>query len=133
MSNVDEIIKLKELLDKNIITKEEFEIKKGQLLQNIDKDKDDKQNNHSKNKSKNRKGCLTVIFIFIIIFIIGIATLSTPNISIKNLLMDSYHLSKEEAENVINVINDCGYSKYYSNFSLEKSIDNEEIPRFYRI
>ena len=32
MSNVDEILKLKELLDKEIITKEEFEKKKSELL-----------------------------------------------------------------------------------------------------
>lgn len=32
MSNTDEILKLKELLDENIITKEEFEKKKNELL-----------------------------------------------------------------------------------------------------
>ena len=126
MSNVDEIIKLKELLDKNIISQKEFEKKKNELLN--DANNEQKNNN---DKSKKRKGILTgiITFIIIIIFIVALGSSSTPSTDTSkiNILMN-YSLSEEEAKTVINTINDCGYSKYYPDFKLEKSGNNEEIP-----
>ncbi len=139
MSNVDEILKLKELLDKEIITKEEFEKKKSELL-NMDtqttKNVNESQNaNVKQGKNTAPKGCLITFNIFIIIIVLSIIMsivriMQEPDgkSQTQSLLVDQYNLSEEEVKNVINTINQCGYSDYFSNYFLSKGSDNNEIP-----
>lgn len=140
MSNVDEILKLKELLDKEIITKEEFEKKKSELLNMMDTqasmNTNEKQNtNINQGKNAVPKGCLITFNIFIIIIVLSIIMsivriMQVPDgkSQTQSLLVGKYNLSEEEAENVINTINQCGYYDYFSDYYLSKGIDNNEIP-----
>ncbi len=129
MSDIDELIKLKELLDKNVITQEEFDKKKSELLNQ----KDNKNNPKTKGKKEKKKTKPSTIILAIIIVAIIVAFANTTSkvpssYTNKDLLISEYNLSEEEANQVISVIDNCGYSDYYSDYTLEKSIDNEEIP-----
>lgn len=146
MSNADELLKYKELLDNEIITQEEFEKKKSELLNSKPTNATTTQTqNKPQNKSKNvsapnkkdssPNGCLIAfitVFALIVfwVIVIMIAMPSTPSGSsqIKNLLVNQYSLSEENAQNIINVIDKCGYADYYSGYTLSKGIDNDEIP-----
>lgn len=44
-----------------------------------------------------------------------------------DILISNYNLSKMDVENIYSIINDCGYSKFYPNYHLEKGMDNDEI------
>lgn len=129
MSDIDELIKLKELLDKNVITQEEFEKKKSELLNQ----EDNKNNPKTKGKKEKKKTKASTIILAIIIVAIIVAFANTTSkvpssYTNKDLLVSEYNLSEEEANQVISVIDNCDYSDYYSNYTLEKSSDNEEIP-----
>lgn len=69
MSNADEILKLKELLDKEIITQEEFEKKKQELLSN-NINKNAQINSNTLNKEIEEKKKISVGKIILIIFVI---------------------------------------------------------------
>lgn len=136
MSNADELLKYKELLDNKIITQEEFEKKKTELLNSKSANTDtvqpqNKNVNLSDKKKSSSNGCL-IAFISIICFCIFVAvvissTTQTKNEKNINLLVNEYNLSIENAESVIDIINQCGYNDYYSGYNLEKGIDNDEI------
>ena len=66
MSDADELIKLKELLDKGIITQEEFEMRKSKILEKTSHfaEKDKKQNKDIKNKKNSDTGWWIVFIIF---------------------------------------------------------------------
>ena len=154
MSNADEILKLKELLDKNVITQEEFEQKKKELLNNnvvlkpkkfcqfcgkeiptdakvcIHCGKQVEYPNITSSKKTNKKsGCLVtfVLLIAIIFFVTIIARTSVKdnNKSNENLLMSEYNLSEKEVNEVIDILDKCGYSEYYPNYKLAKGADND--------
>ena len=129
MSNADKILKLKELLDKDIITKEEFENKKAELLnQNKDNNNSPKTNKITKKDKEDIKKIILAILIIGIIFVIGNFLFKPSNsYSNRELLIKKYNLSQEEANKVIEIIDNCGYSNYYSNYKLEKGMDNSEI------
>ena len=139
MSNADELLKYKELLDNEIITKEEFEQKKRELLNSKPKILENSSQSQNKpvNNIKNKKNssantyfrAIFIACIGFIIFLVIVGTLTSEdsNEKNKNLLVNQYNLSTENAENVIDIINQCGYNDYYSGYVLEKGIDNEEI------
>ena len=59
MANVDEILKLKELLDKKAITQEEFEKMKNELLEkNIEEKKESTEPIDTSTGKKKKSGCL---------------------------------------------------------------------------
>ena len=71
MSNADEIIKLKKLLDTNIITQEEFEKKKDELLNNADNlNISNESNSHNPIKEKKKKRIVKIILIILLIYLI---------------------------------------------------------------
>lgn len=109
MSNADEILKLKELLDEEIITKEEFEKKKNELLNTNTKQKNI---NISNNKVKEKKQIsVGKIVLIIFAFLIGlgiIITITTPKVTIESRLKDIYGLSEEQSQNVMNILTSCG-------------------------
>ena len=78
MENMEELIKYKELLDKGIITKEEYEKKKEELLE-IKNNESIKQS--IKKEKKKLSGGQLIALIFILLIIIGIisATSATQN------------------------------------------------------
>ena len=136
MSNADEIIKLKELLDNNIITQEEFNKKKTELL-NIN-DNIEKVNNpmnklgiknnitltSNKNQSKKKNSHLgVIIFLLFIVFAVVVGSFTDKQYEkesqIKELL-NQYSISYEEVDSILKK---CGFS----NYTLEKSIDNDEV------
>lgn len=129
-SNIDELLKYKELLDKNIITQEEFNNKKNEILNiNTTKVQEKNVNKHIPPKTSSKKSGLgKFIIFFILMFIIAltVALLNETN-QPKSFLIKQYNLSEEEAEEVIDIINDCGYSEYYSGYRLQKGVNNEEI------
>lgn len=120
MSNVNEILKLKELLDKEIITKEEFELKKKELLCD-----ESKKTNKDKNKTMPKKeinvmsGCLSAIIIAFIIF--GMLVIEPSNDKYYNNknVIESFVTSYDDFSNIIEL---CGFS----NYTLEKDdlLDN---------
>ena len=150
MSNVDEIIKLKELLDKNVITQEEFDKKKKELLNvkdNIDKPSQNSNNSKKsflsnlgiennitltskKNNNKKKTKPSTIIAALIIVSLICIfannVDLTSDKYKSKNVLA-TYNISQEDADKIFSIIDNVGYSTYYPNYKLEKSGDNEEI------
>lgn len=117
-SQAEEILKFKELLDKNIITQEEFEQKKKEILNGQSKN-DDIQSNSKQTKTisaneflsqqhqKQTKGCFgCLIFIFIIIglSIIGsIIESQTPNNTKTNAEMSLIDKNIKEALNKIGI------------------------------
>lgn len=151
MSNVDEIIKLKELLDKNIITQEEFEKKKKELLNMKDNTEKQSQNTNNskksflsklgiennitltskKNNNKKKTKPSTIIAALIIVSLICIfannVNLTSDKYKSKNVLA-TYNISQEDTDKIFSIIDNVGYSTYYPNYKLEKSRDNEEIP-----
>ena len=151
MSNVDEIIKLKELLDKNIITQEEFEKKKKELLNMKDNTEKQSQNTNNskksflsklgiennitltskKNNNKKKTKLSTIIAALIIVSLICIfannVDLTSNKYKSENLLA-TYNISQEDTDKIFSILDDIGYSTYYPNYKLEKSGDNEEIP-----
>lgn len=126
MSNADEILKLKELLDSNVITKEEFNKKKSELLnqctsQNMNSTSK-VSNKQVKEKKKMSVGKIILIVLFAL-FIFGNIVLNTiktdpnaiklkGNSAIRNTLMNDYGLSKDEATNVANILYDCDITDY---------------------
>ena len=151
MSNVDEIIKLKELLDKDVITQEEFDKKKNELLNikdNIVKRKTVNNNSKksffsklgiknnialtsNKNNTKKKTRPSTIIAALIIVYLICTyvtnVDLTSNKYKSENLLA-TYNIPQENVDNIFSILDDIGYSTYYPDYKLEKSGDNEEIP-----
>lgn len=134
MSNADELLKLKELLDNNIITEEEFAKKKVELLSQNKNDNKVKNSSILKKDKKKEKNEVKISTLILAIIIIGIIIIFTNNTTKppasytnKKLLIDEYSLSQEEATKIIEIIDNCGYSNYYSDYKLEKGMDNDEI------
>lgn len=107
MSNADEILKLKDLLDKEIITRDEFEKKKNELLG---------EKNESKTTAIKRNGCLstgmmTIIIIFIAFIIVGKLVIEPSNEQFYNNqeVIESLVTS---SDNFSNIIKQCGFSNY---------------------
>ena len=69
MENMDELIKYKELLDKGIITQEEFKKKKEELLE-IKTDQENKTNKTIKQPVKKGKNEISIGQIVLIVFIL---------------------------------------------------------------
>lgn len=111
MSNADEILKLKELLDKEIITNEEFEKKKRELLESKT------VMNNIPNTSLNRKNsCLTTIISILIILIVSFVIVGQLVIEPSN---QKYYNNQEVVQNLIssysdfsNILQQCGFSNY---------------------
>ena len=72
MSNADEILKLKELLDKQAITQEEYEKMKTELLKGKDESKTviNKYTRTTQKQNNKKNGCLGTGMMTIIIMII---------------------------------------------------------------
>lgn len=111
MSNADEILKLKELLDDKIITQEEFEKKKNELL-NLNKINNinttinnNGANDINTNVTKNRNIIKIFFIIFLILIIVMIITYN--KVTIKASLKNKCGLSEEEAQAVENILNNC--------------------------
>lgn len=128
MSNIDELLKLKELLDKEIITKEEFEQKKKELLNdksNTERNKVDTSTNNSKKvNSSTSKGCLTAFILFFIIFgMFGMLVIEPSNNRVeKNIkVVENYINSYEE---LFAIIENCGFEEY--TLERDELIDNTE-------
>lgn len=120
MSNVDEILKLKELLDKEIITQEEFEKKKNELLTNekIVNNTTNVTSNTKENNNGYSKGCLiailTILFPLFMFWAIG-SIFSEPtyvkNVKLQNNknIIESYSMSYVYFSNIVE---SCGFSDY---------------------
>ena len=75
MEDLSELLKYKELLDKNIITQEEFEKKKIELL-NLNKNEIDNFDRTNK-KTTPKKGLSSegfILIVFIVLLLLGIST-----------------------------------------------------------
>ncbi len=142
MSNADEIMKLKELLDKDVITQEEFDKKKKELLNIKDNTEKQSQNNNNSKKSflsklgiennitltskKNKKKSSPVGVIVLLVFIVFVIVVGTSTdrqyekINHIKELLNQYSISYEEVDNILKK---CGFNDY----TLEKSIDNDEV------
>lgn len=104
MSEADEIIKLKELLDEKMITQEEFEKKKKELLGNSTKTE------YKEYKKKKTLSPIVVFFIIIFIFYLVFSfmmSLAKNSISIEGVLKNKYGLSGEQAKNITSKLEEC--------------------------
>ena len=133
MSFLEDLEKLKQLLDAGIITKEEYEKKKQEILFNETEVKainNTIYNSNLKNNKKGGNGCLTSFVIFFIIIMIASAIISGSDVSTGGsyyTLFEKYNISNLDANLIIETIDKCGYSKYFSGYKISKSVDNEEI------
>ncbi len=131
-NNVEAIEMYKKLLDSGAITQEDYEKKKNELLNSKVQTSNVFKSKNKNESTSNRKNIVIIVSFMICAFIIFmslIIAISKGGNSInKNLLINQYNLSEEEAQNIISIIDKCGYSDYYSNYTLEKSSNNEEIP-----
>ncbi len=135
MSNADEILKLKELLDSEIITKEEFEKKKKELLdikvtietpnQKVNNSKKgflnklgiennitltSKKNKGVKKKKTSPKAIILLLLILGFIIAVGSSTdKQYEKIKKEEQLFNQYSISYD---NVKNVLQECGYANY---------------------
>ena len=135
MSNADEILKLKELLDSKIITQKEFEKKKKELLdiketietptQKVNNSKKGFLNKlgiennitltSKKNKSKsNKKSSPTGIILLLIVIVFMVTVGSSTDkqyekINKEKELFNQYSISYD---NVKSVLQNCGYTNY---------------------
>jgi len=107
MSNVDEILKYKELLDGGIITNEEFEKKKNELL-NINTNNDINAGEKTY-KKKNTK--MKIIIITIAIFLLIICVIGSIYSNLRNQLQLDVGLRQEEVEEAIQILNACGITE----------------------
>ena len=129
MSNADEILKLKELLDNGIITNEEFEKKKKELLEVKDNPKvsfEDETNITSNSKNK-KMGCfsstiLVVIILSICFIIFGQLVIEPSN--------ERFYNNQEVIEGLVTsyddflyVLKQCGFNDY----SLERDEMLDEL------
>ena len=119
MSNTDEILKLKKLLDEGIITEQEFKIKKNVLLnEEIEKNKQEKKEKSNITlKNKNKKSHHTLLIFGIIFFILFIFIIIVGNstdqqyekVSQTKNLLEQYSISYEETDKIIR---ECGFTDY---------------------
>lgn len=126
-SDLDYLIKLKELKDNNIITQKEFNKKKKELIYN-----DTKSNKNVKEKPKTKVstviGALFIVAL-ICVFANSITNLDMPTFSnTSKTLLESYNIPQANIERIYSILEKCGYKTYFPSFTIEKSGNNEEIP-----
>lgn len=128
MSNVDEILRYKELLDSGIITKEEFEKKKKQLLElnrkenELHKDTEKKENTIKQKNSMVAIVMWTIILAFIFIGVIG-GILSSGTLS--SGVLSSGTLDNEKSSNAkFTLISKTGKTDSYGYTTITGEIKN---------
>jgi len=115
-SQADEILKFKNLMDQGIITEEEFNKKKSEILNgtnsfNEQKTKHTKTNEYIKNQQKNqKKGCLGCLGFIILVIFIGVV-LTVMNHSNSEKESGVKQGSKLET-NIHDTLNKVGIEKY---------------------
>jgi len=122
MVNTDELLKLKELLDKDVITQEEFDKKKQQILNEDLKDEYNSfentietVSNYGKSKKKGKiTGIGPGIVLIIIIIAIGASIDSAIKLedekqAEKRKTMEQYVTSYDDLDNIVK---SCGFSNY---------------------
>jgi len=126
MSNADELIKFKKLLDENVITKEEFEKQKRILLNEDIYTETDINENMEGSDKKEKKGIsfgkiflITIISIMVIGFII--TTIVQKN-TISNTLIKQFGISEENAKKIENELKISGIT--YGVITESKELNN---------
>ena len=159
MNTVDELMKLKELLDSGLITQEEFMqqkeeiLKKGVEIKEIKSTSNEElnnenlvnetnkefentkaflnNNNYNYNKKKKKpSGCMIAVIIYIVfiaVIIISVFNIGSQVGNIRYKLFEQYNISAESVDGIIQIIDNCGYSKYFNGYKISKGIDNDEI------
>ena len=122
MSNVDELLKFKKLLDDNAITEEEYEKMKKKLLNEEVVQTNNENINQNTNNKKRKSGCLIVFIVIFLPIIVVIAILGSAtdrkfeNMQANKKLIESY-------ENIENVLKDIGFE----NYTIERDEEGDNI------
>lgn len=117
MANVDEILKLKELLDKKAITQEEFEKMKNELLEkNIEEKKESTEPIDTSTGKKKKSGCLSTGMMIIIILIVAFVIFGKLVIEPSD---ERFYNNQEVLEGIVistedfsSIVRQCGFSDY---------------------